>query len=66
MGSLLILCGLFLCLIIVGMFQNPGGMGIERLIGPLIGLLALGLFLAGGVCFYAASKIGKKTAGPGA
>ena len=63
-GCLLIMLGLILSLLIVGMFQHPGGVGVEKLIGPLIGLLALGLFLAGGACLYAASKLSRKGAGP--
>ena len=53
------LLGLFLTLLVIGMYQNPGGMGVERLIGPIFGLLALGLFFVAGICFYAASRISK-------
>jgi len=44
-GSICILLGLLLTLLVVGMFQHPGGMGVEKLLGPLLGLAALGLFV---------------------
>jgi hypothetical protein len=44
-GSICILLGLFVTLLVVGMLQQPGGMGFEKLLAPLIGLAALGLFL---------------------
>jgi hypothetical protein len=53
------LLGLFLTLLVIGMFQHPGGIGAEKLLGPIFGLIALGLFFLGGVCFYAASRINK-------
>ena len=40
-GSICILLGLLLTLLVVGMFQHPGGMGVEKLLGPLIGAAAL-------------------------
>jgi len=40
-GSVSILLGLFLTLLVVHMFQYPGGMGVEKLLGPLIGAAAL-------------------------
>ena len=61
-GSICILLGLFLTLLAVGMLQQPGGMGVEKLLGPLIGLVALGLFVTGGLCLYAARLVGKRRA----
>jgi len=61
-GSICILLGLFLALLAVGMLQQPGGMGVEKLLGPLIGLAALGLFVTGGLCLYAARLVGKRRA----
>ena len=62
-GSICILLGLLLTLLVVGMFQHPGGMGVEKLLGPLLGLAALGLFVTAGFCLYAASRVGKRRAG---
>ena len=62
-GSICILLGVFVTLLVVGMLQQPGGMGFEKLLAPLIGLAALGLFLTGGVCLYAARVVGKRRAG---
>ena len=62
-GSVSILLGLFLTLLVVHMFQYPGGMGVEKLLGPLLGLAALGLFVTAGFCLYAASRVGKRRAG---
>jgi hypothetical protein len=61
-GSICILLGLFLTLLVVGMLEQPGGMGVEKLLGPLIGLAALGLFVTGGFCLYAARLVGKRRA----
>ena len=58
-GIVSTLLGLFLTLLVFGMFQHPGGIGAERLLGPIFGLIALGLFILGGICFYAASRINK-------
>ena len=62
-GSVSILLGLFLTLLVVHMFQYPGGMGVEKLLGPLLGLAALGLFVTAGFCLYAASRVAKRRAG---
>jgi hypothetical protein len=51
------LLGLFSSLIVFGMFQRPGGIGAEKLVGPLVALLALGLFFAGGLCLYVANRL---------
>jgi len=61
-GSICILLGLFLTLLAVGMLQQPGGMGVEKVLGPLVGLAALGLFVTGGFCLYAARLVGKQRA----
>lgn len=58
-GVVSILLSLILALITVGMFQQPGGIGAEKLLGPIFGLIALGLFFIAGICFYAASRIAK-------
>jgi hypothetical protein len=54
-----ILLGLFLTLLVIDMFQHPGGIGAEKLVGPVLGFVALGLFFLGGICFYAAPRIKK-------
>jgi len=56
-GIVCILLGLLSVLIIVGMFQHPGGMGTEKIAGPLIGLVAFVLFSGGGLCLYVASRL---------
>ncbi len=53
------LLGLFLTLLVIGMFQRPGGIGAEKLLGPIFGIIALGLFFVAGICFYAASRINR-------
>jgi hypothetical protein len=58
-GIASILVGLLLTLLVIGMFQHPGGIGAEKLFGPILGFVALGLFFLGGICFYAASRINK-------
>jgi hypothetical protein len=58
-GIVSTLLGLFLTLLVIGMFQNPGGIGAEKLLGPIFSLIALGLFFLGGICFYAASRINR-------
>ena len=39
------------------MFQHPGGIGAEKLLGPVIGLVALVFFSAGGLCLYVAKRM---------
>jgi hypothetical protein len=51
-GIASILVGLFLTLLVIGMFQHPGGIGAEKFFGPILGFVA-------GICFYAASRINK-------
>jgi hypothetical protein len=58
-GIASILVGLFLTLLVIGMFQHPGGIGAEKFFGPILGFVALGLSFLGGICFYAASRINK-------
>ncbi len=58
-GIVSTLLGLFLTLLVIGMFQHPGGIGAEKLLGPIFGLIALGLFCLGSICFYAASRINR-------
>jgi hypothetical protein len=48
-----------LALAVVSMFQHPGGIGAEKLMGPVIGLVALVFFSGGGVCLYFANRVGK-------
>jgi hypothetical protein len=43
------------------MLQHPGGIGMEKLVAPIIGLVALGLFVISGFCMYWASRFGKRT-----
>jgi hypothetical protein len=58
-GIMCISMGLVSALIVVDMFQHPGGIGAEKLLGPVIGLVALGFFAAGGVCLYVARRLDK-------
>ena len=46
-------------LIVVEMFQHPGGIGAEKLLGPVIGLVALGFLAGGGACLYVAKRLDK-------
>jgi hypothetical protein len=41
------------------MFQHPGGIGAEKLLGPVIGMIALIFFSAGGLCLYLARRLGQ-------
>jgi hypothetical protein len=56
-----ILAALFLTLLAVDMLQHPGGMGIEKVLAPIIGLVASGLFVMAGFCMYWASGLGKRS-----
>jgi hypothetical protein len=58
-----ILAGLLLTLFAVSMLQQPGGMGIEKVLAPIIGLVALGFFVMAGFCLYWASRVAKRRAG---
>jgi hypothetical protein len=58
-GILCIILGSLLALAVVSMFQHPGGIGAEKLMGPVIGLVALVFFSGGGVCLYFANRVGK-------
>jgi hypothetical protein len=58
-GILCIILGSLLALAVVSMFQHPGGIGAEKLMGPVIGLVALVFFSGGGVCLYVANGLGK-------
>ena len=58
-GILCIILGSLLALAVVRMFQHPGGIGAEKLMGPVIGLVALVFFSGGGVCLYVANRLGK-------
>ena len=40
-GIMCISVGLVSALIVVDMFQHPGGIGAEKLMGPVVGLVAL-------------------------
>jgi hypothetical protein len=60
-GIISILAALFLTLLAVDMLQHPGGMGVEKVLAPIIGLVALGLFVLSGFCMYWASRFGKRT-----
>jgi len=59
-GCVFVLLGLFATLLVVGMFAQPGGIGAEKLLGPVIGFMAFGFFAAGGVCFLAALLLRKR------
>jgi hypothetical protein len=48
----LALAGLFITLLAVGMIVQPGGIGAEKLLGPVFGFFALVMLLSGGACFY--------------
>ena len=58
-GIMCIGAGLVLVLIVVDMFQHPGGIGAEKLLGPIVGLVALGFFAGGGTCLYVAKRLDK-------
>lgn len=58
-GIMCIGAGLASVLIVVAMFQHPGGIGAEKLFGPVIGLVAFGFFAGGGACLYVAKRLDK-------
>jgi hypothetical protein len=58
-GIICIGAGLVSALIVVVMFQHPGGIGAEKLLGPVIGLVALGFLAGGGACLYVAKRLDK-------
>jgi hypothetical protein len=58
-GIMCILLGLLSALIVVDMFQHPGGIGAEKLLGPVVGVVALGFFAGGGLCLYVANRLDK-------
>ena len=59
-GIACILLGLLAVIIVVNMFQHPGGIGMEKLAGPILGAIALALLLGGGACLYAVTRLGKR------
>jgi hypothetical protein len=60
-GIVCVLAALLLTLLAVSMLQHPGGMGVEKVLAPIIGLVALGLFVIAGFCMYWASRLGKRS-----
>ena len=58
-GVLCIVLGLLSALVVVSIFQHPGGIGAEKLLGPVIGLFALGFFSGGGLCLHFAKRLDK-------
>lgn len=60
-GIVCVLAALFLTLLAVDMLQHPGGMGIEKVLAPIVGLVSLGLFVLAGFCMYWASRLGKRS-----
>jgi uncharacterized membrane protein len=58
-GIICINLGLISALIVVVMFQHPGGIGVEKLVGPVVGLVALGFFAGGVVCLYVPKRLDK-------
>ena len=60
-GIISVLAALFLTLLAVDMLQHPGGIGIEKVLAPILGLVALGLFVLAGFCMYWASRFGKRS-----
>lgn len=60
-GIMCIHLGLVSALMVVAMFQHPGGIGAEKLVGPVVGLIALGFFAGGGACLYVAKRLDKVT-----
>ncbi|PYU33345.1 MAG: hypothetical protein DMG31_09190 [Acidobacteria bacterium] len=58
-GILCIILGLLSALLVVDMFAYPGGIGAEKLVGPVVGVIALGFFAGGGVCLHVAKRLDK-------
>jgi len=52
-GVWLVMAGLVVSLIVVAMFVHPGGIGMEKLFGPVFAFFALVLLSLGGACVYA-------------
>jgi hypothetical protein len=64
LGFWLVMAGLGVSLIVVAMFVQPGGIGMEKLLGPAFGFLALLLFLVGGVCLYLGFRVKAEVGAP--
>lgn len=60
-GIVFVLAALLLTLLAVSMLQQPGGMGVEKVLAPILGLVALGLFVMAGFCMRWASRLGKRS-----
>jgi hypothetical protein len=58
-GIMCIGAGLVSVLIVVAMFQHPGGIGAEKLLGPVVALVGFGFFAGGGACLYVANRLDK-------
>ena len=56
-GCASLVVGVFAFLLVFMMFLHPGGMGAEKLLGPVVGLIGLIFFGAGGVMLYLAIRI---------
>ena len=59
-GCLSFLVAMLLALIVLDMIQHPGGIGMEWLAGPLVGLFGLGFVTVGVVCIRVALALKKR------
>ena len=51
-GAFLVNAGLVLSVLVVAMFVSPGGIGMEKLFGPVFGFFALVLIFLGSAIVY--------------
>jgi hypothetical protein len=61
-GSLAILAGLFAMLIVINMIQHPGGIGMEWIAGPVVGVVGLAFFAGGAAIIHVAAVMRKSSA----
>jgi len=59
-GIVLAVAGLVPIVLIVEMIQHPGGIGMEWIAVPIVGVIALGLFGGAFACFYIANRLRPK------
>jgi hypothetical protein len=64
LGLWLVMAGLGVSLLVVYMFVQPGGIGMEKLFGPVFGFFALVLFFLGGVCLYLGFRVKAEIGAP--
>lgn len=62
-GVLCDLTGIVVVLVVVDLFQHPRGMGTEKIMGPVLGVIAFCLFAAGAGCLVFSRRIRERSKG---